>query len=126
MKKCVLFTAICLAVVTLVGTVVRDAAARPAFRKEFLALYVKDGTPYAEKVIKANCNVCHEGMSKKDRNPFGQELAKLLTKDDQGNPEKIQEALKKVADMKSKAGDDASPTFGQLIEKGELPGGEPK
>jgi hypothetical protein len=39
------------------------------------------------------------------------------------NPEKIVESLKKVEAMHSVAGDDKSPTFGDLIKEGKLPGG---
>jgi hypothetical protein len=33
--------------------------------------------------------------------------------------------LDEVAKLKSKADDASSPTFGELIEQGKLPGGEP-
>ena len=107
-----------------------SAQAIPAFKKEFDAKYVKkDGDDtqkaFAAKVEKVKCNVCHKGMKKKDRNAYGEALAELLDKkDDEKNLEKIREALEKVAAMHSVKGDDASPTFGDLISKGDLPGGE--
>lgn len=107
-----------------------DAQAIPSFKKEFDAKYVhKEGNDaekaFAAKVEKVKCNVCHKGQKKKDRNAYGDALADLLDKkEDEKNLEKIRESLDKVAAMKSKKDDPNSPTFGELIEKGELPGGE--
>jgi cytochrome c2 len=101
-----------------------------AFRDEFIAKYVKpDSTDAREKAFaaaceKAKCNICHEGISKKNRNAYGKELAKLLKRErDKDDKPKIQAALDKVAAMKP---DPKSPTFGELIKAGRLPGGEPK
>jgi hypothetical protein len=41
------------------------------------------------------------------------------------NKDKIGEALDKAAQLKSKPGDSSSPTFGDLIKAGKLPGGNP-
>ncbi len=100
-----------------------------AFKKEFESKYVKkdaaDGPEkeLAEAVTKAKCNVCHVGMNKKTRNDYGKALAKLLKKTDAKNTAKIQEMLEKVAGEKSSASDGSSPTFGELIKQGKLPGG---
>lgn len=109
------------------------AKADKAFRDEFIAKYVKADSSdskdkaFAETCEKAKCNICHEGVSKKNRNVYGQSLAKLLSRDaDKENKEKIQAALDKVAAMKSDPKDPKSPTFGDLIKAGRLPGGEPK
>ena len=50
-------------------------------------------------------------------------LPLLDRKKDAKNPEKIIEALEKVAAMHSVEGDDTSPTYGELIKAGKLPGG---
>jgi hypothetical protein len=102
-----------------------------AFKKEFESMYVKkEPATDAEKsllaaVQKAKCNVCHAGKSKKNHNEYGKALKTLLTKKDAKNTEKIHGALEKVADMKSQAGNDGSPTFGELIKQGKLPCVEP-
>lgn len=101
------------------------------FRKEFEAKYVKkEPTTDAEKnllaaVKKVKCNVCHVGKKKKDRNAYGVALSKELTKKDGKNKEKIQAALDKVAGLKADPNDPGSPTFGQRIEQGLLPAGDP-
>jgi hypothetical protein len=92
------------------------------FADEFKALYVKDGTPLAAEVENAKCNVCHVGKSKKDRNAYGEALAALLDKkEDKDNKDKIRQALEAVAAKPSGAA--GSPTFGDLIKEGKLPGG---
>ncbi len=102
-----------------------------AFKKEFDAKYVKkDPASDAEKALavsvnKVKCNVCHVGKNKKARNEYGKALDHLLDrKADAKNKAKIQAALDEVANMKSDPKDDKSPTFGELIEQGKLPGGE--
>jgi hypothetical protein len=72
-----------------------------------------------EGTVKNACNVCHlKGKAKTKRNEFGQKLAELLDKkDDKDNTKKIQESIKKVAEMKSSKG----PTYGELLKEGKLP-----
>lgn len=114
-------------VVCLVAAIISVSATTPAFAikaffDEFKTMYVKEGTPLAAAVETAKCNVCHKGMSKKERNAYGEALEPLLDKkEDAKNVEKIKESLTKVAAMPSKAG---GPTFGELIEKGMLPAAE--
>lgn len=110
-----------------------QAQAIKAFKTEFTAKYVKPDSQdpkekaFAEAVAAAKCNVCHEGRSKKNRNAYGKALDELLDrKTDKRNPEKIQAALKTVAGKKSDPNDADSPTFGELISAGKLPGGDPK
>jgi hypothetical protein len=99
-----------------------QAFAIKQFADEFKAVYVQEGTPLAAEVEKAKCNVCHMGKSKKDRNAYGQALSELLDKkEDKDNKEKIRQALETVA-AKPSAGA-GSPTFGDLIKEGKLPGG---
>ena len=102
-----------------------------AFKKEFVNKYVKkDSTDPADKalaeaVTKANCNVCHVGKNKKARNEYGKALDELLDKKtDAKDIAKIQKALDTVAEKKSDPKNAGSPTFGELIKQGKLPGGE--
>ncbi|MBI3838144.1 MAG: hypothetical protein HY288_09465 [Planctomycetia bacterium] len=111
--------------------VVQSAHAIPAFNKEFENKYVKkESTNDSEKalaaaVAKVKCNVCHMGKTKKVRNEYGKALDELLDKKtDIKDIPKIQAALEKVAGMKSNPNDPSSPTFGELLEQGKLPGGE--
>ena len=110
-----------------------SALAIKAFSDQFRAKYVKEKPAndkekaFAEAVAKAKCNVCHEGKKKKNRNAYGQELSRLLDKKiDKDNLEKIQKALDEVAELKCDPTDETSPTFGQRIAEGKLPGGEMK
>lgn len=132
MKKFVCLCAIVSVVAAWTLSVGIDSAqAIPPFKKEFDAKYVKKDSSdpnekaLAEAVERVKCNVCHKGKDKKMRNGYGEELAQLLDKKaDAKNPEKIQQALDKVADMKSDPNNANSPTFGDLIKEGKLPGGE--
>jgi len=106
---------------------VKPAAAFPQFFKVFKAEYVEDNTneEFVELVNKeAKCLVCHQGKKRKNQNVYGMQLSKLIGKDDKKDVDKITEALKKVAEMHTDAEDDESPTYGDLIAKGKLPGGE--
>jgi Leucine Rich Repeat (LRR) protein len=118
------------------------AQALPPFFKEFQAKYVKaDSADEKDKAFAntvtqtAKCNVCHvAGQDKKARNAYGKQLAMLLKKDNfkaerlKAEAEKctaeIVAALDAVAAMKSAEGE--SPTFGELIAQGKLPGGDVK
>jgi hypothetical protein len=104
----------------------RASAVKP-FLDQFKAKYTKpEGTEeekqFAALVEKTGCNVCHEGKNRKNRNPYGVALSKLLKKTDRKNKEKIQQSLDKVAEEKSADG----ATYGELISEHKLPAGEPK
>lgn len=130
MKKLILTVVGC---AVLVGFSAAPAFALPVFKKEFDAYYHVDNPEtdaqkaLAASVAEAKCNVCHKGKSKKDRNPYGEELSKYLKKDDfkkdrlDAEPEKCKaemiEAFKKAAEGKAADGK----TFGELIEAGKLP-----
>ena len=94
-------------------------------------MYVKpDSTDPAEKQLAADvervkCDVCHMPGSKKTHNLYGKALKPLLKKADKDDVPKIHSALEKVAGMKVDPSDPNSPTFGDLIKQGKLPGGEP-
>ncbi len=114
-----------------VGSTINTAHAIAPFKKEFDALYVKDSKneDFVAAAKKANCLICHgknaEGKDdKKVRNAYGKALDKLLDKkEDAKNVEKIKSALETVAKEKSNPDDPSSPTFGELISQGKLPGG---
>jgi len=123
--------ALCGFVVGSVAAQVEPAFGIDSFKKEFVAKYVKkDPATDAEKefaaaVAKSNCNVCHVGKNKKERNAYGKALDELLDKKaDAKDLPKIQAALDKVAGEKSDPKDPNSPTFGELIQQGKLPGGD--
>ncbi len=116
-----------------------QAQSRPPYAKAFAAKFVKaDSTDPAEKafaaaVKSAKCGVCHEGESKKNRNVFGKQLAEIIKPKDapadwkgEKDPKKIEEAFEKALAAHVDAKDPKSPTFGDLIKAGKLPGGEPK
>lgn len=110
---------------------IESAHAIAPFKKEFEAKYVKSdpSTPeekaLAAAVKQAKCNVCHVGTKKKDHNAYGKALEELLDKKtDMKDTAKIQQALDKVAAMKSDPNDPNAPTFGDLISHGKLPGGD--
>lgn len=123
-----------LVLMLLAGAVVSCGLAQPAqaikqFSDEFMKLYKVDkGNPdpseFDKAVLEAKCYACHQGKKKKNRNAYGAELSKLLDKKkDKKNTEKIIEALEKVAKMHTDAKDEKSPTYGDLIKAGKLPGG---
>ena len=105
-------------------------AAYPQFAKEFKNVYVGDESSDVQKKIAANlgqakCNLCHDPKkgpdgkaSKKNRNAYGKALAKLLTKEDKKNVEKIRKALTSVETLKAEG---ATSTFGALLKTGALP-----
>jgi hypothetical protein len=107
----------------------QSAQAIAPFKKQFDAMYVKkDSTDPAEKKLAeaaeaAKCNICHVGEKKKDRNSYGQALAKLLKKTDKDDVDKIKGALETVSKEPSDPANPSSPTFGALIKEGKLPGG---
>jgi cytochrome c553 len=132
MKK-VLLTV--LAGIFVLGVSLDAAQAIAPFKKEFDEKYVKKESAdpkdqeFAAAVKKANCLVCHaknaEGKEdKKIRNAYGKALDILLDKKtDAKDVAKIQGALDTVAKEKSNPDDPNSPTFGDLIASGKLPGG---
>jgi hypothetical protein len=110
------------------ATGVQHAFGIQQFQNAFMDKYIKDHkdkefSKYVSEKVK--CFVCHQGKSRKNRNAYGAQLAELLDKKtDSKNVKKINEALDKVAKMHSDPKDKKSPTFGELIAKGELPGGK--
>lgn len=112
-----------------VGAIVcnsQSAFAIKPFADAFVKKYVdgNENKEFVTAVTEAKCNLCHVGTKKTDRNAYGMALSELLDKKaDAKNEEKINESFDTVAGMKAPDGDD---TFGDLIKKGKLPGGEAK
>jgi hypothetical protein len=133
------FLAVCVAATLAVNAA--SVRALPPFFKEFQAKYVKpDSADEKDKafaalvVQKAKCNVCHVGTNKKMRNAYGMQLAMILKKDNfkpdrlKNEADKVKEEINAALDAVAakKSADDSSPTFGELIAQGKLPGGEGK
>lgn len=124
MKKSVLMT-VCALLLASLG--VNASFGRPDYRKQIEKTY--SNSKIAGAIKEANCNVCHYGKSKKDRNDYGTALSKILSeasyKQLKGKPDelnkKIVEALQAVSKEKSVTGK----TFGELIDAGQLPGTPP-
>jgi hypothetical protein len=115
------------------------AESRPNYAKSWGIKYVKkDGTSDEDKafvvvVENAKCSVCHEpGDNRKLRNRYGKALAEIIKPKDaadwkgEKDAKKIEEAFEKVAVIHIDVKDDKSPTYGDLIKQGKLPGGEVK
>ncbi len=94
------------------------------FKKDYLDT-AKD-KKFAEMVDKGSekCLICHQGKNKKNRNAFGKEVAKLLTKKDAKNTEKMDAAFKKVLAMHVDPKNEKSETYMDRLNAGEWPGGK--
>jgi hypothetical protein len=112
---------------------VRSADAYLNFSKAFLKKYTGDKSTDAQKSIASEfarvkkCGVCHDPrpgddgkVSKKNRNPYGQALAKFLTEKDKKNTKKVLEMLGKVEGEKAEGAKDKE-TFGASLTAGKLP-----
>ena len=119
-----------LAVVAIIGLTASPALAVKEFKDAFQAKYVKPQSTAANDLAlaaafrEASCLTCHAGESKKIRNDYGKQLAKLLTKKDKKDKAKISAALDTVAKLKSNPLSPLSPTFGEKIASGKLPAGK--
>lgn len=128
-----------IAAATLAATA-RPASAVPQFQVEFWKKYVNDSEDKEWQELvkkKAKCNVCHQGLKKREHvNAYGYQLSLLLDrKEDMKDKEKIQEVLEKVGKVHSDPNDwdkekdekeKKSPTFEELIKAGKLPAGDLK
>jgi hypothetical protein len=87
--------------------------ARPQYKKVFEKKY--------DKVKPVNCKICHPSDDdKKERNEYGQAVAKALGAKKVTDTKKIEKALDTVAKEKDK---DGKP-YGDKLKKGERPVGE--
>jgi cytochrome c2 len=111
-------------------------AARPAgaiiqFYQEYKKMYLEDhkDKKYVEEVDKGTnkCFVCHQGKKRTNQNKFGLPLVDMLDrKKDSKDKEKIQAAIKKVAEMHVDPKDKKSETYLDRIKASKWPGGELK
>ena len=115
----------------IVAAAAEQALAIAQFQAAFIKEYINDHPDKEfQKYVKtkAKCHICHQGkVTPKNvhHNAYGVHLVELLdAKEDKADKEKIKAALDKVAKMHSDPDDEKSPTYGELIEKGELPGGK--
>jgi len=112
----------------LISAFASSASAVLPFQQEFKKEYIDNlkDKKFAEELNKSDvkCLVCHQGKNKKNRNPFGTEVAKLLTKKDQKNTEKISAALKKVLAMHVDPKNPKSETYLDRLQAGQWPGGK--
>jgi len=118
---------IAVASIVFVSVLSTRAPAIIQFHKEFVATYVDkhENKEFVKTAKEARCYICHVGKKRTNRNEYGKQLSELLDKTkDKANKKKIHEALTKVAQMHSDPKDEKSPTFGDLIQSGKLPGGE--
>ena len=122
MKKVCICVVVCLIAV---AWSMQSASALPPFNKEWVAKY-NPGEKYST-YVEAKCNVCHTGMSKKEKNEYGKAVGKYLTKakynaikeEEAKAKAYILEGLQKVEGEKSSGGK----TYGELLKAGTLPGG---
>src|SRR5437879_5728233 len=103
----------------------QSASALPPFNKEWVAKY--NAGDKNSSFVEAKCNVCHTGMSKKEKNEYGKAVGKFLTKakyteikeDDAKAKAYILEGLQKAEAEKNSGGK----SYGELLKSGKLPGG---
>lgn len=120
---------------------VQSAHALPKFKLAFEKRYTEENSneEFKAAVKKEACNVCHVKGEKKDvRNSYGEALSKLIegeaqqrlkdASDKMAEEEKIlkelEDAFGKVESEKVDEKNPSSPTFGDLLNQGQLPGGE--
>ncbi len=115
----------CLLTLVLALAAQPHAAAHPEYQREFQNTYAKK--PDIDKDFKslvrtAKCYICHQGKEdRKNYNAYGKAMTAHLVEADKKNKKKIAKALESVAAEPSNGV--GSPTFGELIARGELPGG---
>jgi hypothetical protein len=120
MKKVVLAAmAAGLAVSFVGGFLSNTASARPQYKVEFDKKYMTEGSAIHKALEgKSNCNICHQGKNRKNRNAFGTAISKVIGGMNVKDTPKIVEAITKVEKEKPEGGDK---TFGDLIKEGKLP-----
>ena len=98
-----------LVVAVLLAPGARTVEARPLYKKTFEKKY--------PKVKKVDCNVCHVGEDKKERNEYGKAFATALDANNVKDAKKVEKALEKVAKEKDA---DGKP-YGDKLKKGQKP-----
>jgi hypothetical protein len=118
MKKVVLTVVAVAAAVGLMLGSSTSADARPKYKMLFDAEYMKDGSALNKALNgTSNCNVCHQGKDRKNRNDLGKAINKALGEDAKNvmDNQKITEAIAKAAKEKAPKSDK---TFGDLLKDG--------
>src|SRR5215204_4745439 len=118
----------CLIAIPVLIAIASPVGALPVNNTEFKKEYVdtlKD-KKFAEEMNKADvkCLVCHQGKNRKNRNAFGNDVSKLLTKKDAKDKEKIAAGLKKALAMHVDPKNDKSETYLDLLKASKWPGGK--
>jgi hypothetical protein len=109
-----LLSLLSVSIVTALLALPSNAQARPAYKSAFENLY-----PKVKEASKVTCAACHPGKSKKNRNHYGEALAKELKKKNVKDKKTIIEALKNIED--GHCPDPPKTKWKTLLEKGELP-----
>ena len=119
MKKVALFVIPLAVVASYFLTVGQQSAnARPNYKTAWDKAYMTEGSAmFVALNGKSNCNICHEGSDKKNRNEYGKAVGKGLGMPKVTDADAIAAGLKKAGEAKSEGG----PTFAELIEGGKLP-----
>jgi hypothetical protein len=122
MQKMIALATVGLLVLVLPGV----ALAVPQFQAAWFEKYLPGSSEEYQKLVKeeVKCFLCHQGKIKKNHNVYGKLYLPLLKKTDKGDAEKIMKAIEEVGAMHTDPEDENSPTYADLIAKGELPGGK--
>ena len=118
MRRLALFTLpLAMLAAWLLITSQQSADARPQYKMAWDKTYLKEGSAIYQALNgKSNCNVCHDGKDRKNRNEYGATIGKNIGMKNAKDAGAIATALQKAADAKSADG----PTYGELIEQGKL------
>lgn len=114
-RRCLVFSGMLLA-----GLAISAPPNRAQARKQYSVAFPKKYPRLKAKFNAVKCNACHVGKAKKNRNDYGQALARHL-KNRPRNAQAINKAFEKAEKEKNAKGD----TFGSLINAGKLPGTKP-
>ena len=117
MKKAVLTM---VAVVAAVGVMLGSSApahARPKYKMTWDGQYMKEGSAM-HTALKgmSNCNVCHQGKMRPNRNAYGMAIAKAIGEKNVMDVEKITAAIEKASKEKDPK---SEKTFGDLLKDGK-------
>ena len=119
---------VAMTLVAIIGVCAKSVDAFPQFSSGFKKLYLTDDAPedFKDAVKGAKCALCHDDSKKNDkgkadrkyRNPYGQALDNLLSKDDKKDKEKIREALQEIEGEKAPGSEE---TFGDRLKNHQFP-----
>ncbi|VTR99827.1 hypothetical protein [Tuwongella immobilis] len=85
-------------------------------------LQLKLGQTIGNDIWSGSCAICHlGGRGGTPRNVFGNAINTFLSQEDYNTPGRIGEAVRRVLDIPANPTLPDSPTFGELLQSGELP-----